>query len=375
MKRVVIIGNASYNTLSAIRSYGEGKIPIVLIMVADSDPVFVRKSRYLKKQYIFIVKSLDDCSEILNSLKNETFEQTLVTTFDPAAEWVDAREPELSKYFRTPCRGKQIGKYFHKDEQCKLAVECGLIVPKSAVYHRGDLFPDDIAFPLLTKPLVSSLGSKSDIHICHDEKKLQQALLEESHCKSFIVQEYIEKEYELNCLGVRTETECVLAGAIRKRRHWPKITGIASFANIEKFERYEVDLEGIKKFLEIVGYFGLFSVEFLHKDGKNYFMEVNFRNDGLVYTSTAAGVNLHASYINKNTKIDCRKFHPVYMMNTSSDLLHVKNGDLSLKQWLSDFHKTTAFINFNKKDLMPTFWYYLRKILVKLRIERLFHFY
>lgn len=362
MKRAIIIGDATHNTLSAVRSLGEEQIPLVLIMVAEHDPLFVRKSKYLNKQNLYIIGSLDECAEILKSLKVDGEGQTLMTTFDAAAEWVDAREPELSKYFRTPCRGKQIGKLFHKDEQCKMATECDLTVPKSIVYHRGDSFPTNIEYPILTKPLVSSSGEKSDIHICNDENELNDALQKDSHCDDFIVQEYIEKEFELNCTGVRTDGECILAGAIRKIRHWPRITGASTFAYFDKVDNYGVDINGVEHFLEKVGYYGPFSVEFIHKDGINYFMEVNFRNDGLAYTATAAGLNLHALYLNEGTKLDWSKFHSVYMMNTSIDPLYVKEGNLTWKQWFADFRKTTAFINFNKKDLMPTLLYYLNKL-------------
>lgn len=361
MKRAIIIGDATHNTLSAVRSLGEERIPLVLIMVAEHDPLFVRKSKYLNKHNLYIIGSLDECTEILKSLKVDGEGQTLMTTFDAAAEWVDAREPELSKYFRTPCRGKQIGKLFHKDEQCILAAECGLTVPKSIVYHRGDSFPTDIEYPILTKPLVSSSGEKSDIHICNGENELKYALQKDSHCDDFIVQEYIEKEFEVDCTGVRTENEAILV-AIRKIRHWPRMVGAGAFAHVDKIEKFNIDLDGVEKFLSKVGYYGPFSVEFIHKDGINYFMEVNLRNEGLAYSSTAAGLNLHALYLNEGTKLDWSMFHPVYMMNTSIDPLYVKEGDLTWKQWLADFRKTTAFINFNKKDMMPTVWYYLNKL-------------
>lgn len=362
MKRAIIIGDATHNTLSAVRSLGEERIPLILLMVAERDPLFVRKSRYLKKQNLYIVKSLDECDGILNKLKDDGKGQTLITTFDVAAEWVDEREPELSGYFRTPCRGRQIGKLFHKDEQCKLADECGLTVPKSVVYHRGDALPTGIEYPILTKPLVSSCGEKSDIHICYDENELNKALQDESHCGDLVIQEYIDKEFEINCTGVRTDDECILAGAIRKIRHWPRITGASTFAYFDKIEKFDVDLKGVGQFLEKVGYYGPFSVEFIHKDDKNYFLEVNLRNDGLAYTATAAGLNLHALYLNEGINLDWSQFHPVYMMNTSIDPLYVKEGDITWKQWFSDFRKTTAFINFNKKDLMPMIWYYLNKL-------------
>ena len=59
-------------------------------------------------------------------------------------------------------------------------------------------------------------------------------------------------------------------------------------------------------------------------------MEVNFRNEGLAYTSTCAGVNLHALYADSAHKIDWSRFRRTYMMNYSIDLLYVKEGDITL---------------------------------------------
>ena len=60
---------------------------------------------------------------------------------------------------------------------------------------------------------------------------------------------------------------------------------------------FDFDTAVVQRFMDRVGYRGPFSVELLHKGNKNYFMEVNFRNDGLAYTATAAGINLPAIYI------------------------------------------------------------------------------
>lgn len=94
-------------------------------------------------------------------------------------------------------------------------------------------------------------------------------------------------------------------------------------------------------------------------------MEVNFRNEGLAYTSTCAGVNLHALYADSAHKIDWSRFRRTYMMNYSIDLLYVKEGDITLWHWLKDFLKTRCFINVCLTDLGPTLAYYKHKIFNK----------
>lgn len=363
MKQVIIIGDSSHNTLSAVRSFGEAGIPLALILVCLQDVHFVQQSKYLKSGNCYVVPALDGCHTVLERLHEDGLSQILMTTFDAAAQWVDEREKQLSKWFQTPCRGKQLGKLFNKAEQCKLAAECGLLVPKSVIYTRVDLPLDNsIPYPLITKPLVSSEGEKGDIHICNNSQELDEALALESHCEKFLIQEYIKKDFEINALGVSTDKGVVFGGAIHKVRHWPPLVGTCSFGVFDRIASFNLDLDGIRCFLEHSGYHGSFSVEFVHtKEGSNYFMEVNFRNDGLAYASTCAGANLHALYADGNYQIDWKRFRRTYMMNYSIDLLYVKQGRLSWYRWLWDFLRTRCFINFCWSDLGPLIAYYKAK--------------
>lgn len=366
MNRVIIIGDSTHNTLSAVRSFGEAKIPQILLLVCEHDTCYVQHSKYLKHGNCYVVNTLDECMYFLETLKQKEG-QTLMTTFDAAAEWVDAREEQLSKWFRTPCRGMHIGNLFNKDVQCQLAKDCGLDVPFSIVYERSAELPvSELVFPLITKPLVSSAGAKEDIHICRNLEELKSALQENSHCERFLMQQFVEKEYEINATGVSTDDGVVMGGAIHKYRHWPRLVGACTFGVFEKMDSYNVNFPAVEAFLKRSGYHGPFSVEFLHtKEGKNYFMEVNFRNDGLAYASTCAGANLHALYMDYIKKIDWSKFQKTYMMNYSVDLLYVREGDISFLRWFKDFLKTRCFINICFSDLGPVIAYYKHKILKK----------
>lgn len=90
-------------------------------------------------------------------------------------------------------------------------------------------------------------------------------------------------------------------------------------------------------------------------------MEVNFRHDGLAYAATAAGINLPAIYIQRNTLPSDYKIKNTYMIDLSIDFCYVKDKSLSFKEWVKDFMRTGCQLNFNKKDPAPTFYYYLNK--------------
>lgn len=361
-RRTVIIGDSTHNTLSAVRSLGRAGIEQVLILKCHEDSCCVTKSKYLRHADVFHITQIDEALPILNALKTFDGEQRLMCTFDEAAMWVDAREEEFSEHFLTPARGNHIGNLFNKDAQCRLAAECGLTVPQSVNFSRKDSLDNiKIGYPILLKPLNSTRGEKDDIHICHNRDELNTALLEQSHCADFILQEFIDKEYEVNCLGMRNENGAFIVGGVKKLRHYPKITGACSFGLFQPIEKYNINLAGIDKFLKKANYHGPFSVEFLYRNGKYYFMEVNFRNDGLAWASTCAGANLHALYADPSRPRP-RNIRPTYMMNYSIDLLYVKEGDISRWQWLRDFLRTSCFINISFRDLGPVLAYYRSKL-------------
>ena len=359
--KAVILGDSFNNTLGLIRSLGEKRIPQTLILVGEEDRLFVARSRYLRKEVVYRCGNLAECLPLLQRLADGTHRQVILCTNDAAATFVDQHEEVLSPLYITPMSGKHLEVYLNKEKQCELAAECGFDVPKSLVYHKGDVFPD-FPFPLLLKPLVSVEGEKSDIHICMTEEDLQKGLSMHSHCTGFLVQEFIEKEYEINLIGVSTRWGIRIPGGIQKIRHYPTIYSPCSFGLYQSIGHYRIGLEPIQRFMDKVGYRGPFSVELLHKKGKNYFMEVNFRHDGLAYTATAAGDNLPALYMQFAEPPTDLKVRDTYMMDLSIDYCHVKDGTLPFGTWFSDFCKTGCQLNFNRKDMAPTFYYYWNKV-------------
>ena len=175
------------------------------------------------------------------------------------------------------------------------------------------------------------------------------------------IQKFIEKEYEINLIGVSTVNGVYIPGGIRKIRNYPTIYRPCSFGVFQSVENLNVDVHSILKLMQHVGYHGPFSVELLHKNAKNYFMEVNFRHDGLAFAASASGVNLPAKLFNSQTVPMTVNY--TYMIDLSTDYSHVKYGTLSRKYWFYDFRKTKCQFNFNRHDLMPTIYYYVNKIM------------
>lgn len=354
-KTAIVIGDSFNNTLGLIRSLGEAQVLVILILVGY-DRLFVGKSRYVS--LVIRCESLNDCNKILkNNISEGAY---LICSNDKAAKWVDDNEYWLSKKYLTPMRGAKIGTMFDKSEQCAVAESFGISVPKAITFTRSDIFPIDLSYPVLLKPANSNIGEKSDIHICYSLADVNNALNSDSNCFSFIVQEYIEKDYEINLIGVSTDNGAVIPGGIKKIRHYPTIYSPCSYGKFLAAKELAIDTKPIENMIVAIGYKGPFSVEFIRKDEKDYFMEINFRHDGLAYTATAAGANLLKMYIE-----GCPlpySIKPKYMMDLSIDFCHVKDGNISRALWIRDFLRTGCQLNFKINDPMPTIRYYLNKL-------------
>ena len=173
-QQAIVIGDSFNNTLGLIRSLGEAKVDIVLLLVGD-DRLFVSKSRYLKKSQIFQMETIDDCLPTLLRIADKTKQQTIICTNDIATQYIDEYETTLCSLYITPMKGRHLGNLLNKDEQCRLAENCGLTIPQSIIYNRNEDFPT-VSYPILMKPANSNTGEKSDIHICYCQKDVNKAL-------------------------------------------------------------------------------------------------------------------------------------------------------------------------------------------------------
>ena len=120
-------------------------------------------------------------------------------------------------------------------------------------------------------------------------------------------------------------------------------------------------VQGLRDYLlQIQNIVLLFSIEFMRgKDGKDYFLEMNFRNNGNGIAVTSSGTNLpyiwylYASDGDYQTEIANSEVKTTYMMPEVSFLMSVFNGEVSFKEWLADKRKTTCYLTRFKDDMAP----------------------
>lgn len=369
MKEVIVIGGDHHNTLAVLRSLGpytkntiSDPIKIRLIVISDIPRPFVTYSRYV---YSFdIISNINELPDLLLSTYKSSPKPIIVSCSDSVASCIDLHYNSLIKYFILPSSNSQgkITTLMNKSVMAKLAVESGLNIPKSIEIKTSEIdneFINNLFYPCITKPLVSINGSKEDIQVFKNPHELRNKI-KKFESEFIQIQEFIDKKYEYQLIGCSLEggQNVIIPGASIIIRQ-PENTNTGFLRYIPKFK---TDLDACKKFLKASDFSGLFSMEFLRdKNGKDFYMETNFRNDGNAICVTASGMNLPYIWVLHNSGSDITNYmnscnmREVLVMPEFNDLHNVKSGSISLIKWLVDVYHTDCFMEFDRHDPKP-FW-------------------
>lgn len=362
---IYVFGGNHHNTIGVLRCLGQAYPNAELNAIVQSNSRNCMTSRCKFISNVYPIQKQSDGLDILISKRDPTKKQFLICCSDGAAEVVDNNLDLLAPYYYLQNANFQQGRiihYMNKTHICELAKRCGFDMLQSISYNLNETLPDSITYPCITKPLASTIGGKNDIITCNNRQELVEAfdIIRNHGCYEVQIQQYIDKDYELSIVGCSLSggKEVVIPGVIKKIREYPIKRGSSSFAALMPISEIEIDVDPVYRILRELGYTGLFSVEFLHKQDKNYFLEVNLRNDGNGYVSMGGDVNLPyiliESFIgndisNIKKEVSC----PVLFMNDQSDFKNILEHRISLFQWIKDFHKTSVFLLYNKLDKRP----------------------
>ena len=361
--RTFVIGGNHHNTLGVIRALGQKGVPLILLLVDDnrSKGWYVSKSRYVSKKYVFSTyeKAVDFLIE--NKIESEC-KDIIICCSDGASSAVDCKLGELSKHYICPNAKTQgnITRLMSKEGMANEAQQVGLLVPKSWIIESNEV-SSQIEYPCIIKPLYSIKGSKNDIHVFQNQDSLKKYLTETPHSQALQAQKFIVKEFEYQLIGCSLNggEHIVIPGVSHVIR--PSDTTNTGFLKYGTFDDSYATLDKTKAFIKRIGYSGLFSVEFLRgMDGNDYFMEINFRNDGNAICVTAAGVNLpyiwYLNAIGHDFKSEIKEIKSVYVMPEFDDMAQMFHGKVSFWNWLRDIHRTDCFMEFDKNDKKPFFY-------------------
>ena len=362
---IIVIGATHHNTLGVIRSLGYKGIKPYLILISSNRKSYVAKSKYIKKSY-YLDAEESVVSFLLDNFKRAGAKPIIIACYDGVESVIDESYSLLSPFFLLPGSktSGRISYYMNKDIMIGLAKEVGFLCPESHVINKNEsLEVDAVHYPCILKPLVSKDGSKQDIKRCYKKEDLE-AYLKEEHCDRIQVQHLIDKDYEFQLIGVSLGDgkTVVIPGYSYVIR--PSDVTNTGFLKYIPTQNLPVSLRICKSFLETICYTGLFSMEFIHgKDGKDYFMEINFRNDGNSICVTSSGLNLPYLYClsQAGQTVDAEigrvnYMKPIYVMPEFDDLILLLKGQVGLFTWIRDFRKTDCFMEFSKNDMKPFFY-------------------
>lgn len=371
--KVIVVGSEHHNTLGVLRSFGEMGIKPDLIIIRELKP-FVIRCRYINTIHKISCEA-EIVDALLTHFGGETKKPIVVCCNDKSIAVIDANYEELSKRFILPNAGGiqgEINRLMSKTVQHQLAEQVGLLIPKTWTILGNGSIPSDIIFPCIVKTDASINGSKSDIKVCRTLDELRENT---NRDVEYLVQEYIEKEYELNVVACSCNRgqDIVIPGVIHKIREYPIRRGSSSFSVLADCSQYpHLPIDKIKQIISLMQYDGLFSIEFVCRDNRCYFLEINFRNDGNGYVPTSAGVNLPYiwCYSRINSSLPEYIPHtPHYFMADVRDIFHViKDKTLSFKEWRKDLKRTNCFLLYNKRDKKPFRIYVFNWFLEVLRL-------
>ncbi len=367
---VIIIGGNHHNTLGVIRALGNkvAKDKIHLILHGDKRSPITR-TKYLQNNNIHYIK---DCAQItaviLNIVNVIATKPVVICCGDMYISAIDQNFDKLNDYCTLPnANGKagRINYFLCKEQQSEAAASAGLKSPDHFIIDTKDILLSP-CLPCIIKPENSTKGGKSDIEICRTLDEISQYIQCHDGTNRVIVEKFIDKQYEFQLIGCSLKNDIIIPGYTHIIRQ-PKTTntGYLQYNPIHDGFISAALLNKVKTFIRHIGYQGLFSVEFLRdKQGIDYFLEINMRNDGNAFCVTCAGVNLPYiwyKYADKKEYVITEpiQFEKPVLWMPEADARNIKS--VGLLRWLNQWKNADGHGIANLIDPFPIIYYVLSK--------------
>lgn len=372
----ILFGEGNYNTLGVLHCMAAKGVDVFLLLVGSGKRVLKGEvlgySKYA--QYGHSVQDENEGLEWLLAHKKEFPQRTVIyPTSDTAESLLDSCYDVLSRYYVFPNCGKQgeVTRLMEKSVQNAMAMQHGIRTIKSIYTNDSEYNIDKVEYPCMLKPLVSISGSKGDMRVCANRQELDEALASAKNTKEFILQQYIHNEADLLFLGIRLPNGEVWIPSLVKK---PGVSSTGEYTNaiVTTFvPEHLPELEEVKAFVSALNYVGPFSIEFGLEKEKNYFFEINLRNDGTSHYPLSSGGNIAYVYYRACkgllTADDMAYTQGEYpMVDEVLDIRRVLSREIFFGDWWKFFRAAKAFryyVPFDKR---------LAVCLVPMFISRLF---
>lgn len=354
----IIFGPGNYNSLGVLHQLAEAGMEAFLLIVGSGydrrHGDILRYSRYAGEYHEAPTAA---CALEWLLANRDRFPQgtILYTTSDEAEKAVDMAYDVLIDQFIFPNAGKQgeVIRLMDKDVQTAIARDAGLTIIPGQYTTAPDFDMDKVEYPCMVKPLNSTTGTKGDMIVCANREELRKATTGR-YTKDFVIEKFLEKEAELLLLGVALPNGEVWTPALVHKFDVDPIGDYTHTLVFTDAASHLSDLAAVHKFVQNLGYVGPFSVEFGVEKGKNYFFEINLRNDGTSHYPLRAGVNMAKVYYEAVKGIN---EHPAlipprqyYKINEFRDIRRVFYGKISFPKWFSQFRSAGSYRFYHPGD-------------------------
>ena len=348
-----------FNALALLRQLGQSSDANILFLIIGKGK-YAYKSKFCNK-YIE-TESLDEgYNYLLENYKDKHHKPVIFTSGDNVMVFIDDHRDVLSEYFYIPgCPKKGDTRYYiDKYNMWCLAKKIGMHVPNCVQLKKSDLQKlPIISYPCLIKPSHESEGFYNEFkfYICERENQLIKVLKRVRDSSIFVAQDFINCTKQLLVYGCRDcSSKTTIAGSMLVDRF--SETGSSSHGEIGPDCFGYLDPSLIERFLDEIGYIGLFSFEFGILDDKAFFFEVNLRNDGTSNFFFQSGANLPLYLAYSFYEMDRSQINTTssrgFAIDDLFDYENVIKKRLNKKQWRDDYDQSSFFKYYDKNDLEP----------------------
>lgn len=369
---IVLVTKEHYNPLGIVRTLGEAGIRPIVVAV-KGDLKFVGQSKYVKEKY-YVNSTENGIDLIIDKFANNSEKSFILTGDDVTVAMLDKHYERLKDYFYFYNAGEpgRIAHYMNKDVMMDLVTKHGIQIAKTWKVKVGEV-PEDIVYPIMTKAINSISAEWKDIvYICNNDTELKEAF---SHMKSdkVLVQQYIEKvdEFSFDAFSVNRGKDVFVVTEANQVYNMPD--KYSPYWIIKNSENKDMQ-EKIAKVIEEIGLEGIFEFEFMQdKYGDIWFLEINFRNTALGYSTTVAGMPQVVCWCESMEKgfIDKKKYYKkvpeglTAMAECFDYDVRVKAGKITKKEWKKQFKDAECKMYKGRNDNIPFYifmWYKLTKM-------------
>lgn len=358
-KYIVFVSKEHYNPLGIVRTLGEAGITPITVCV-KGDLQMVGQSKYVKERY-YVDSPEEGLEFILSNFADPNEKSFILTGDDVTVALMDRNYDRLKDYFYFYNAGEngRINYFMNKDTMLELVTRHGIKVAKTWKVKVGEI-PEDIEYPIMTKA-INSIGEewKDIVYICQNDEELKDAY---SKMKSeyILVQQYVKKtdEISFDAFSVNKGKDVFIVTEAYQMYNIPD--KYSPFWRIENHANFELG-EKIKSVIAEMGLEGIWEFEFMADDkGNLWFLEINFRNTALGYSTTVAGMPQIVMWCDamKNGVIDHSKRVPVpeglkAMAECFDYDVRVKGGWMTSEEWLAEYMPCACKMYMGRDDYEP----------------------